>query len=212
MIMSISENLTELTKIKDGIKDVVNKFGGACENDFTEYSLNIERVLVEGPIRLGEIIEMNISDGIQRIKDYVFFNNTSISSVSIPNTVQSIGISAFQKCTKLTGITISDTVTTIGKEAFSECYNLKTVTLPNHLTTIEYQLFYHCMNLSSVTIPDSVTVIKTGIFSGCNNLKEVIYQGPLTKWKEIVKNNSFDGIFPHNVKLKCTDGNYKLNA
>jgi len=212
MIMSISENLTELTKIKDGIKDVVNKFGGACEDDFSEYKLNIERILVEGFIRVGETIELNISEGVQKIKDYAFYKNALISAVTIPNTVLSIGASAFQKCTNLTSITISDTVTTIGKEAFSECYNLKTVTLPNHLTTIEYQLFYHCMNLSSVTIPDSVTVMKTGIFSGCNNLKEVIYQGPLTKWKEIVKNNSFDGIFPHNVKLKCTDGEYKLNA
>jgi hypothetical protein len=210
--MSISENLTELTKIKDGIKDVVNKFGGACEDDFSEYKLNIERILVEGFIRVGETIELNISEGVQKIKDYAFYKNALISAVTIPNTVLSIGASAFQKCTNLTSITISDTVTTIGKEAFSECYNLKTVTLPNHLTTIEYQLFYHCMNLSSVTIPDSVTVMKTGIFSGCNNLKEVIYQGPLTKWKEIVKNNSFDGIFPHNVKLKCTDGEYKLNA
>lgn len=212
MIMSISENLTELTKIKDGIKDVVNKFGGACENDFTEYSLNIERVLVEGPIRLGEIIEMNISDGIQRIKDYVFYKNASLSAVTIPNTVLSIGASAFQKCTNLTSITFPDTVTTIGVQAFSECYKLTSVTLPNHLTTIEHQLFYHCVNLSSVTIPDSVTVINTGIFSGCNNLKEVIYQGTLTQWKSIQKNKSFDGIFHHNVTLKCTDGVYKLNA
>ena len=49
--MGITENLTELTKIKDGIKDITNKFGGACADDFTEYKLNIERVMIEGPLR-----------------------------------------------------------------------------------------------------------------------------------------------------------------
>lgn len=93
--MTISENLIELNKIKDGIKTTVNKFGGNCAEDFTEYRLNIERVMIEGPIRDGETLELNISEGVQKIKDYAFYKNALISAVTIPNTVHIIGNQAF---------------------------------------------------------------------------------------------------------------------
>ena len=63
------------------------------------------------------------------IGDRAFFNCTSLTSVTIPDSVTSIGNEAFFRCTSLTSVVISDSVTSIGSQAFYNC---------TKLTSIEY--------------------------------------------------------------------------
>ena len=106
-----------------------------------------------------------------------FYNCTSLTSVTIPNSVTSIGVSAFASCTSLTNVTIGTNVTSIGSYAFYSCYGLTSVTIPNSVTSIGNHAFNDCTSLTSVTIGTSVTSIGNMAFSDCSSLKSVYFKG-----------------------------------
>ena len=58
------------------------------------------------------------------------FSNSSITSITIPDSVTSIGSEAFFRCSSLTSIVIPDSVIEIGEGAFRECSSLESITLP----------------------------------------------------------------------------------
>ena len=66
---------------------------------------------------------------VTSIGDNAFFECTSLTSITIPNSVTSIGRTAFYKCSGLTSITIGDNVTSIGIDAFYRS-SLTSITLP----------------------------------------------------------------------------------
>ena len=79
-------------------------------------------------------------------------------------TVTSIRNSAFYECSSLTSVTIPNSVTSIGNYAFYNCSRLTSVTIPNSVTSIGSGAFSLCTDLTSVTIPSSVTSIGDGAF------------------------------------------------
>ena len=65
-----------------------------------------------------------------------FYNCTTITSVTIPNSVTSIDENTFQGCTNLTSVTIGNSVTNIGISAFENCTSLTSITIPQSVTNI----------------------------------------------------------------------------
>ena len=110
-----------------------------------------------------------------RIGQAAFYEYTSLTSITIPNTVTSIGIGAFYKCEKLDNLTIPASVTTIEKEAFLNCTGLTSFKFDHSssLTTIGEKAFAACCSLRAIDIPYRVTSIGQGAFQECQALKTV---------------------------------------
>ena len=108
------------------------------------------------------------------------FEDSSLKSITIPNSVTTIGDDAFENCDSLTSITIPDSVTTIGESAFRSCDSLISITIPNSVTTIGELAFGNCDSLTSITIPDSVTTIEGFVFSDCDSLTRITIPDSVT--------------------------------
>ena len=140
--------------------------------------------------------EVVIENGVQSLGDYLFYNCTSLSSITMPDSVTSIG-NTFGNCTSLSSITIPDSVTSIGKNAFIGCSSLTSVIFGNNVTSIgEYAFngcssltfvifgnnvtsigvgaFYNCRSITSITIPNSVTSIGDYAFENCESLTSIV--------------------------------------
>jgi hypothetical protein len=105
------------------------------------------------------LTSVTIPNSVISIGDLAFNGNTALTSVTIPNSVTSIGTSAFQGNTALTSVTIGNSVTSIGDDAFSDNTSLTSVTIPNSVLSIGNGAFYNNNALTSVIIGNSVTRI-----------------------------------------------------
>ncbi len=131
------------------------------------------------------------------------FYNSSITSITIPDSVTSIGKNTFAFCSQLsnvninttanllsigdnafdnssiTSITIPNTVTSIGEAAFNNCRKLYNVNIntASNLLSIGNSAF-NSSSITSITIPDKVTSISSAAFNGCKQLSTVYFNGP----------------------------------
>lgn len=136
-----------------------------------------------------------------------FYNNSAVTSVTIPDSVTAIPDYAFGYCSQLTNISIPNSVTFIGFSAFNSCTSLKSITLPSSLSTIQSYAFYNCENLKTIRIPVSVTSIGNYAFDVCPSLMTVTYPGSKTQWDDnITKGSNNDVLENHLIcaKLEAT--------
>lgn len=117
----------------------------------------------------------------------VFYNNTEMTSISLPKTLTSIGLFAFSGCTGLTSVVISDLsawcrVSFSGfdgnplyyaKHLYMNGHEVKELIIPNDVTCIGNSSFSGCNGLTSITIPNGVTSIGNEAFYGCSGLTTV---------------------------------------
>ena len=119
---------------------------------------------------------------VKQIGSYAFGKNTTLTSVSIPETVTELEYSAFTGCTSLTAVTIPSGLTkagSLGSGAFSGCSALTTVQFGSGLTSIPEALF-EGTGLKTITLPESVTSIGMWAFADCAKLEQVSFPASLT--------------------------------
>ena len=92
------------------------------------------------------------------IDPYAFRENTSLTSVSIPNTVEEIGMRAFDGCTALSTLRFAagSSLKTIGEYAFRDCGNITSLTIPDGVKNIGDNAFYGLENLKYLTMSGGV--------------------------------------------------------
>ena len=194
--LNIAENNTG-TELSTVVKVV--KMGD--QSVFAEYTITQERnmdYIIFYTTTNGETISPNnfdyltntYEDGVgmlafdgskvTSIGERAFYNCTSLTSITIPDSVTSIGDYAFRNCESLTSVTIADSVTSIGDEAFCRCTSLTSITIPDSVTSIGSRAFLGCTSLTSITIPDSVTSIGLRAFEACTSLTSVTIPDSVT--------------------------------
>ena len=128
----------------------------------------------------SSLTSVTIPNSVTSIGVSAFDSCSGLMSVSIPNSVTFIGNGAFSYCSGLTSVTISNSVTSIGDEVFSGCSGLISITIPNSVTSIGNWAFNECIGLTSVTIPNSVIYIGEGAFRYCSSLMSVTIPNSVT--------------------------------
>lgn len=140
------------------------------------------------------------------------------ASVEIPSkvsgtTVTEIGAEAFWQNKTMTSVTIPSGVKTISYAAFNECTSLKKVVIPSTVTKIDDAAFWYCTSLKKAVIPASVTVIGKDAFKGCNSLTAYVVSG--SKGEEYIKSLSHVKLgyrYASEIKLNYTTLSVGLTA
>lgn len=129
-----------------------------------------------------------IQEGITSVGEYLFNGESSIISISLPNSLRSIGVGAFAYtdisvvtipegvtkiepgtfayCSELASVTLPDSLQEIGKNAFTSCTGLDNVILPLGLKSVGAQAFSSCTAMQAVSIPNTVKTVGAYAFSG----------------------------------------------
>lgn len=128
----------------------------------------------------SSLISVSMPNSITTIGHGAFSKCRDLTSITIPSSVTTIENSAFANCSALTGIIIPNSVTTLGTWAFENCYSLSYVDFPSSVIVIGGDTFKNCRSLTSITIPNGITNISTSMFSGCSNLTEVTIPNSIT--------------------------------
>lgn len=101
------------------------------------------------------------------MKDGVFYNNTSLTSIQLPNKLENFWDNAFYGCTSLNNIDMPSTVKAIYNHVFDGCTSLYNVTLNDGCTTLGDHVFKNCP-LTSFTFPSTLSSISEYAFEGTN--------------------------------------------
>ena len=126
------------------------------------------------------LTSLTIPSGVTEIGDLAFAGCSGLTSLTLPSSVTSIGGYAFRGCSGLTSLIIPSSVTAIGYHAFEDCSGLTSLTIPSGVTSIDNHAFKGCSGLTSLTIPSSVTSIGDWAFSDCSGLTSLTIPSGVT--------------------------------
>ena len=103
----------------------------------------------------GQNSSVVVPEGITKIGENAFADNSFIVSVELPDSLESIGYRAFAGCINLKGVSIPDSVRTIEDSAFNGDYNLENVKIGNGLEKLGAGVFAGCKSLSNIDLVNS---------------------------------------------------------
>lgn len=113
-----------------------------------------------------------VEDGVTKIGETAFANNTKLKYISLPKTLEIIDNDAFDNCVLLSEICIPSSVRYIGYGAFSNCSALTSIYIPNSVTTLGNAFASGCTRVRQVKLPSSLAVIPQ--LSSLPSLKSIV--------------------------------------
>lgn len=129
-----------------------------------------------------ETVEFKTNSQLTELWSYVFYNCSSLKSVTLPGGVNYIEEGIFYGCTSLESVDLSaTTIDTIWEYTFAYTESLVSVKFPATLTTIGDRAFYGT-GLVNLEIPASITAFGLGVFENAAKLETVTFaaDSPIT--------------------------------
>lgn len=173
--MSIQSEITLLNNTKEAIKDAIKSKGVmvASTDPFAIYPTrigqisstpgdkeNLFKALVE-----RTYTTLEVPYGTEVIRNFCFYDNDVVTSITLPETLKSIKKEAFYSCGSITSITIPANVTYIGEKAFQYCTSLTSITclgtVPATLAGTSIYVFDNTNNCPIYVPAASVDAYKT---------------------------------------------------
>lgn len=112
---------------------------------------------------------------VKEIRENAFKDNSTLQTLSMPDTIEKIGKSAFQGCENLSSIRLSPNIEVIEDATFLNDGSLKSLILPKKLKTIDRRAFFGS-GITELVIPESVESIKEGVIAFCD-VETIIFEG-----------------------------------
>ena len=128
--------------------------------------------IAAGAFTNSTLKSVTIPDSVKSIGNDAFFYCSSLKSITLPSSVKSIGDRAFMMCNTLTEVAVPNGVSKISYATFACCSSLKSITLPSSVKSIGDSAFAYC-DFESITLPSSVESIEGSAFDGCKNLGSI---------------------------------------
>lgn len=139
----------------------------------------------------GNIVIPSTINGfeVKYIGEYAFSNaasgsveNTTITSVVVPEGVIGIDDGAFSDCTALLGVTLPESLEYLGHDEFLHCKNLKSVRIPANLKEIGNNAFNGCESLLSAHFEGNAPTVYLGdaIFDNTASSFRILYHSGST--------------------------------
>ena len=114
----------------------------------------------------GKLKTVVISEGIEAIGKYAFYNCKVLEKVQLPDSLKSIEAGAFAGCKVLTQIILPQNLEELGNQVFSGCEKLEKLELPQSLKSLGGSFISGCNNIKKMVIPESVKDISGYSFEG----------------------------------------------
>ncbi len=186
--------------VPDGTKEIADK--AFSENvSLTKVTLpaSLERVGANAFSNCMSLETVSFAaESKQLVIDDRAFNNTAVSSVSLPAGVSALGDEVFTNSslaeiefaanssltalgnnvfsnTDLVNVTLPAGLRVLGNGVFRGCTLLESAVLPEGLTTMGDATFYGCSALTSVSLPSTLHTMGTETFYGCSGLTRITF-------------------------------------
>ena len=190
------ESLTEV-KLPRGLEKIGNSaFNGCVSLENVEFGSELTYIDIAAFNGCSALQSVELPESLTNLM-YSAFQNSGLTSVTLPKGVTEVGNAvfsgckqlaefnamggltkisdnAFYGCSALKSITIGATVENIGKNVFNGCSSLETVTFENGANpTFGAEAFENCTSLKTITLPSGITEISEKMFSGAG-LTEIV--------------------------------------
>ena len=143
-----------------------------CSVDGVLYTKDKTELVAYPANKAGNIY--NILNTVTRIQAYAFAASRNLDVINIPNSVKEIGQLCFAE-SSIKSLTVPETVEKVESSFCEKCPNLTTVEY-NADIYVNLDAFYKCLNLTTVTLGDKCTSIRSGAFYGCEKLANVNFE------------------------------------
>ena len=143
--------------IPEGVTSIQNSGFAFCES--LEYVSLPESLVEIDPFafNFSDLRTLTLPQGLKTIRYEAFSHNQGLTSINIPDGITEIEDSVFYQCTSLRSVTLPKNLEKIGINAFAATA-LNEVTLPDRLVSIETRAFWRS-NLEKVTFPKNLAEI-----------------------------------------------------